>query len=148
DAELNQRIVEAGGKVFQSKDVVVFYYPRGSFKALAKQYFKYGKGRARTLLKHKKFLSVRPAVPFLATLTGLGLLATSPWQPVTPFAFGGYALGTLVEAIRVGRKAGLAAIPIVWAIFPVLHASHGTGFAVGLVEYAIKRDWPKEPERL
>jgi hypothetical protein len=26
--------------------------------------------------------------------------------------------------------------------------SHGTGFALGLVEYAIKRDWPKEPERV
>jgi glycosyltransferase involved in cell wall biosynthesis len=148
DAELNQRIVDAGGKVFQSRDVVVFYYPRDSFRSLAKQYFKYGKGRARTLLKHKKFLSVRPAIPFLATLSGLGLLATSAWQPITPFAFGGYALGTLAEAIRVGRKAGAAAIPVVWAIFPVLHVSHGTGFAVGLVEYAIKRDWPAEPERL
>jgi len=156
DAELNQRIVDAGGTVYQSKDVVVFYYPRDSFRSLAKQYYKYGKGRARTLLKHRKFLSVRPAVPFLATLGGATLLATSAWQPFTPLAFGGYALGTLAEAVRVtlfrgegGENApGLAAIPIVWAIFPVLHASHGAGFAVGLVEYAIKRDWPAEAERL
>jgi succinoglycan biosynthesis protein ExoA len=148
DAELNQRIVEGGGKVFQSKDVVVHYYPRASFQALAKQYYKYGKGRARTLIKHKKFLSLRPAIPFLTVLGGAGLLATSAVQPVTPFAFGGYALATLAEAVRVGRKAGAAAIPVVWAIFPVLHVSHGTGFAVGLVEYAFKRDWPKEPEKL
>jgi glycosyltransferase involved in cell wall biosynthesis len=148
DAELNQRIIDAGGKVFQSPDVVVHYYPRDSFKSLAKQYFKYGKGRARTLLKHKKFLSVRPAIPFLATLSGAALLATSAWQPVTPFAFGGYALATLAEAVRVGRKAGPVAIPIVWAIFPVLHASHGAGFAVGLAHYALRRDWTVEPEKL
>jgi succinoglycan biosynthesis protein ExoA len=148
DAELNQRIIDAGGRVYQSRQIVVCYYPRDSFRDLAKQYFKYGKGRARTLLKHKKLLSLRPAIPFLSTLGGLGLLATSPWQPITPFAFGGYALGTLVEAIRVGRKAGAAAIPLVWAIFPVLHVSHGAGFAVGLVTYTFRRDWRAEPERL
>ena len=27
DAELNQRIIEAGGKVYLSKDMVSFYYP-------------------------------------------------------------------------------------------------------------------------
>ncbi len=148
DAELNQRIIDRGGKVFQSRDVVVHYYPRASFKALSLQYYKYGKGRARTLLKHRKFLSLRPAIPFLTVLGGAGLLVTSPVQPVTPFAFGGYALATLAEAVRVGRKAGAAAIPIVWAIFPVLHVSHGAGFAVGLAQYALRRDWPKEPERL
>ena len=46
------------------------------------------------------------------------------------------------------RRAGLAAVPIVWAIFPVLHASHGAGFAVGLVSYALKPDWSTEPEPL
>ncbi len=148
DAELNQRIIEAGGKVYQSKDVVAHYYPRASFAALAKQYYKYGKGRARTLLKHRKFLSLRPAIPFVGLLGSTGLLATSHLQPLTPFAFGGYAIATLAEAIRVGRKAGALAVPIVWGIFPVLHVSHGTGFAVGLVEYAIKRDWPREAEKL
>lgn len=29
-----------------------------------------------------------------------------------------------VDAIRVGRKARLTAIPVVWAIFPALHFSH------------------------
>src|SRR3712207_7058136 len=32
DAELNQRIIEAGGTVYLSRDVVAFYYPRSSFK--------------------------------------------------------------------------------------------------------------------
>ena len=148
DAELNQRIIASGGKVYQSKDVVVHYYPRDSFRTLAKQYYKYGKGRARTLIKHGKFLSVRPAIPFLTTLGGAALLVTSHLQPLTPFAFGLYGAATAAEAVRVGRKAGVLAIPIVWGIFPVLHVSHGAGFAVGLVHYALKRDWPREPERL
>jgi glycosyltransferase involved in cell wall biosynthesis len=147
DAELNQRILAAGGKVFLSRDVVVHYYPRGSFESLARQYFKYGRGRARTLLKLRRFLSVRPAIPFLLVCGGAAMLATSAVQPFTPLAFGGYAAATLIEAVRVGSKAGVATIPVVWAIFPVLHVSHGLGFAAGLARYGLRPDWD-EPEKL
>lgn len=148
DAELNQRIIEGGGKVYLSKDIVVHYFPRGSFRALAKQYFKYGQGRARTLLKRGKFLSLRPAIPFLMTLSGAAMILTSPFQPFTPLAFAAYALGTGAEAVRVGRKLGPLGVPLVWAMFPVVHVSHGIGFAVGLVKYKLFPDWPREPERL
>lgn len=147
DAELNQRIQAAGGKVFLSRDVVVHYFPRGSFRALAKQYYRYGKGRARTLLKHGRFLSIRPAVPFLTVAGAAALIAVPPLHPVAPFAFGAYALATGAEAIRVGRKEGLRAIPVVWAIFPVLHLSHGIGFAVGLARFTLSPDWAT-PEKL
>jgi cellulose synthase/poly-beta-1,6-N-acetylglucosamine synthase-like glycosyltransferase len=148
DAELNQRLIDAGGRVFLSRDIVVHYYPRTSLAALGRQYFKYGQGRARTLLKHGKLLTLRPALPFLMTVAGVALVLTSGMQPLTPVAFGAYALATGAEAVRVGRKAVPGAIPIVWAIFPVLHVSHGMGFAAGLVRYALDRDWPKEAERL
>jgi hypothetical protein len=147
DAEINQRIRAAGGRVFMSRDIVVHYYPRESFGALARQYFRYGHGRARTLLKHGKFLSLRPALPFFWLVGETALLATSPWHSIASWTFGAYALATGAEAVRVGAREGLAAIPVVWAIFPVLHASHGAGFAAGLVRYAFRRDW-SEDERL
>jgi hypothetical protein len=28
-------------------------------------------------------------------------------------------------------------------MFPVLHASHGAGFASGLVKYGLRPDWPR-----
>jgi glycosyltransferase involved in cell wall biosynthesis len=147
DAELNQRILAAGGKVYLSRDIVVHYYPRASFAALAKQYFRYGRGRARTLLKHRVLPSVRPVLPAAMVATGAALLATSLVQPFTPFVFGAFAALTGVEAIRVGRKAGWAHIPTVWAIFPVLYAAHGVGFSAGLVRYLRRPDW-SETERL
>jgi succinoglycan biosynthesis protein ExoA len=147
DAEINQRINESGGKVFLSREVVVHYYPRDSFKGLAKQYFKYGQGRARTLLKHGGFPSLRPAIPFFMVVGEGLLLLTSPLHPFAQWSLGGYALMTGVEAVRVGRRAGLGAIPAVWAIFPVLHVSHGVGFASGLVKYKLAPDW-STPEKL
>jgi succinoglycan biosynthesis protein ExoA len=147
DAEFNQRIHDAGGKVYLSRRIVVHYYPRESMGALFKQYFRYGKGRARTLLKHGTFLTVRPALPFALVVGGAALLLTSRWHSLSRWAFGGYALATLAEAVRVGRKASLSSIPVVWAIFPVLHVAHGTGFAAGLVHYALHPDW-QDVERL
>ena len=147
DAELNQRILEAGGKIYLSKEIVAHYYPRDSFRGLAQQYFKYGKGRARTLVKHRTFPTPRPAIPFLMVAAGVTVLLAPPLQLLAPLYFGAYGLLTSVEALRVGRKAGIAAIPAVWAVFPVIHVAHGTGFAAGLVKFLRNPDWT-EPERL
>ncbi len=141
DAELNQRLISSGGKVFLSKDVEVYYYPRDSFEKLAKQYYKYGRGRARTLLKLGRFLGVRPMIPFFMVVGGAAMVLLPPLWPVAPAAAATYALMTGAEAVRVGRKAGLSAIPVVWAIFPVLHVSHGVGFASGLWRYLREPDW-------
>lgn len=146
DAELNQRIIEGGGRIYLSRDIVAYYYPRDSYRGLAKQYFKYGKGRARTLLKHRGLPSVRPLIPFFMVSGAAALLATRR-NPLTPLAFGAYLLGTGAEAVRVGRKAGWWAVPVVWTIFPVLHVAHGLGMGYGLVHYLRRPDWD-EPDRL
>jgi succinoglycan biosynthesis protein ExoA len=140
DAELNQRILEAGGRIYVSRRIVVHYLPRDSFSGLARQYFKYGKGRARTFLKHRGLPTVRPMVPFFMVVGGATLIAT--WNPLTPVVFGLYAAANVIEAVRVSR--GLAMVPVVAAIFPVLHVAHGVGFGVGLVHYALSPDWPRE----
>jgi succinoglycan biosynthesis protein ExoA len=142
DAELQQRILQAGGKVYLSKDVVVHYYPRKSFRLLAKQYFKYGDGRARTLLMHGRFPVLRPLVPFAFVVAGATVIVVPPLQALAPLFFGTYAAVTGLEALRVGSKVGLWAVPVVWAIFPTMHLAHGIGMLQGLVKYTIA---PKPP---
>jgi cellulose synthase/poly-beta-1,6-N-acetylglucosamine synthase-like glycosyltransferase len=140
DAELNQRIRLAGGTVYLSRAIVVHYYPRDSFGALARQYFRYGRGRARTLLKHGKLLSLRPVLPAMLVAGGVALLATAPFQPFTLPVFGAFAALTGLEAVRVGRGAGAPALTV-WAIFPLLYAAHGIGFTAGLVHHLRHPDW-------
>jgi len=141
DAELNQRLIASGGKVYLSKEIEVYYYPRDSFRTLAKQYFKYGRGRARTLLKHGHFLGIRPMIPFLMVVGGTAMVLLPPLWPFAPLAAASYLLATGAEAVRVGRRAGLRSVPTVWGIFPVLHVSHGVGFASGLLQYLREPDW-------
>lgn len=148
DAELNQRILEAGGHVYLSRDIVVHYFPRDSLTTLAKQYFRYGRGRARTLLKLGKFSNIRPALPFVMVAGETLLLAVPPLWPVAAGSLAAYALATGVEAIRVGGRLGGAGVGTVWSIFPVLHVSHGLGFAAGLLQYLRSPDWAAEPERI
>ncbi len=129
-----------------SDDIVSHYRPRNSWRGLGRQYYEYGRGQARTLVKHRHLPSVRPTLPFLGLVGEALLLAVAPLQ-LGGLSLAAYALATGAEAVRVGRSEGVAAIPVVWAIFPVLHGCHGAGFAVGLVTYAVRPDW-SETERL
>lgn len=144
DAELNQRIHAAGGRVYLSQKIVVHYYPRDSYRGLAKQYFKYGQGRARTILKHGGLPSVRPMLPFFVVVGGATLAVTSPLHPFFLPALALYATGSAVEAVRVAQKTGnLHLAPVVATIFPVIHVSHGLGFGAGLLKYLLAPDWEK-----
>ena len=141
DAELNQRLIGAGGKIFLSRELVVHYTPRGTLAALARQYYRYGRGRARTLVKHRGFLSIRPALPFLALASGLALVVALPWTNAAFFALALAAFGVVVEALRVGSSGGAARVATICAIFPTLVLSHGAGFATGLIRYLLRPDW-------
>jgi cellulose synthase/poly-beta-1,6-N-acetylglucosamine synthase-like glycosyltransferase len=154
DAELNQRIIKAGGRIYLSRSIVVHYYPRSSLGALVRQYFSYGVGRARTLAKHGSFLSLRPLIPFF-TVSGLTLLASvSLLVPrVLPLFLAAmllYACAVAVGAVLAARHHG--ATGLVWilmVIFPAMHVAHGLGFGVGLVRHGwALHQARREPERL
>ncbi|APR76277.1 Succinoglycan biosynthesis protein exoA [Minicystis rosea] len=150
DAELNQRIIEAGGTVYLSRDIVSFYYPRASLRALAKQYFAYGSGRARTLLRRRRMLSPRPLVPFAAVTTFALLAVLSLFTPMArallALALGAYTGVVLAEAVRVARRTEMAVLPRLLVIFPTMHMTHGLGVWVGL--YRWTGTTLPEPERL
>jgi glycosyltransferase involved in cell wall biosynthesis len=132
DAELNQRILSGGGKIYLSREIVVHYYPRDSFSGLARQYYRYGLGRARTLRKHGKLPTVRPVLPFLLTV-GLGSVILIPvLHPVALPILSGYFGLTGVEATRVAWDLGPMSVMRAWGMFPAIHFAHGLGFAHGL----------------
>ena len=147
DAELFQRILNAGGRVYLSREVVVYYYPRRNLRLLARQYFKYGDGRARTLLLHRGLPVIRPVIPCICVVCAIVLLSVPVLRPLLSWVVAVYALLTLTEAVRVSLRVNWWAIPIVWVIFPVMQVSHGLGMLQGLVKYTL---WPKPPliERL
>ncbi len=143
DAEINQRILQAGGRIYLSRDIECYYYPRDSLAGLASQYYRYGQGRARTLLKHGRFVRLRPALPFLALLTGIAVTAIRPRVAAVLAVL--YAAAALVEAARVAPRFE-APVPTTWLAFPIMHVSHGLGFGVGLVRFRLRPNWTRTPQ--
>jgi hypothetical protein len=154
DAELNQRIIEAGLGVYLSREVVSFYFPRASLRALFAQYYAYGQGRARTLLRRRRLLSPRPLVPF-ATVTsfavmGILALAVPGARPLLLAAALAYAALVVAESARVARRASASreVLPLLPLIFPTMHAAHGLGVWAGLARNAGRGIARATPERL
>lgn len=152
DAELCQRIIERGGRVYQCRHVINHYYPRKSLGALFLQYFAYGVGRARTLCRHGRLLSPRPMVPFLALMTFSMLAAIALFEPKLIPALVVfvtlYVLVIVAEAIRAAFRTNVRLFLRIALIFPAMHFAHALGFALGLIRFTGRVAREEEPERL
>lgn len=74
DWELNFRLRERGGLVYFNPRLEVTYRPRPNIRALAKQYFEYGRWRREVARSHKRTINARylaPPITLLGTLVGL-----------------------------------------------------------------------------
>lgn len=65
DAELDHRLGLAGGKIWLEPSASLIYQPRGTPGRLLRQYWNYGRGRARTVAKHGLKLKLRQAAPLV-----------------------------------------------------------------------------------
>lgn len=98
DAELDLRLTQAGGRIWMQADLAVGYYPRATPGALFRQYFLYGRGRARTVRLHRTRLKLRQAAPLaVAPAVGVALLSAA-LAPLNGLA----ALGMVPAAVWAG----------------------------------------------
>lgn len=84
DFELDHRLRVAGGRIFMLQDGLIGYFPRSTPIALARQYFRHGQGRARTILKHRLRPKVRQLLPVIIFVGSLISVPASLIFP--PFA--------------------------------------------------------------
>jgi succinoglycan biosynthesis protein ExoA len=131
DAELNLRLRRAGFTVWFDPTMEVAYRPRSSVRALASQYFQYGRWRRRTGREHPGSLGVRQlaapaAVMVLAGAAGASALARDA-RPLAAVG-GGYLAVLLGGGVRAAgvRGGGPAALALA-----TMHLSWGVGFLVG-----------------
>ncbi len=82
DAELDLRLTREGAKIWLTDRTRIVYHPRRTPSALWKQYVSYGKGRARTVLKHQTPLKMRQALPLAVAPAVLGALAAPLYGPL------------------------------------------------------------------
>jgi len=139
DAELNLRIIKSGGKIYLDSSLEVEYFPRASFGELVVQYFRYGRGRCFTTLKHKKFTSWRQLAPVLLVLSLLASLLTGFWEPLVFLLWPLYILSLMAVGLfsRLGKGVSLKQRLLLAVAFFVMHISWGSGFLTGLTSWII-----------
>ena len=132
DAELDARLTGSGRRIYLNGDIAVTYFPRADLVSLARQYFRHGRGRASTLLKHRSQPRVRqllPAAVVLGVALSAALAALQPSFLLAPLI---YALACLGCGVALAMRDRDRCLLLSGAAAMVMHLSWGTGFLARL----------------
>lgn len=127
DWELNFRLRERGGTVWFDPSLIVTYRPRSTIKALAKQYFEYGRWRRAVVRSHKGSVNYRYlAAPFAVLVNAASIILGFSLSPLffTPLAL--YLLALLTGGLALGKS--LSEKIILPSVFATMHMVWGLGF--------------------
>jgi glycosyltransferase involved in cell wall biosynthesis len=127
DWELNFRLRQSGGVVYLDPRLKVTYRPRSTVKALAKQYFEYGRWRRVVSRRHQGSINYRYlAPPFTVAATSLSLIAGALFGPLFLIPALVYSVFILGASIIIGKSMGeILCLP---TILLTMHISWGLGF--------------------
>ncbi len=114
DAELNARLIAQGFRVFSDPDIRAYLVVRPTLTSFMKQYFRYGRGRLRTLYRHPHILRYRQIIPIIAVI----ILLISCW--IAPLLTIGLFLAVSLFVSLAFRfvKKGFSNLPMILQIGP------------------------------
>lgn len=135
DAEYDVRVAMAGGRIWFEPRAKVWYSSRGTPKTLARQYYRYGIGRASTILKHRLMPRPRQMLPVaasLANVTGFlgGFLYPLFWLIPVVYLIACYAI---IRKEQYGGAPSQRAYAIESASVVIMHTSWAMGFLRRLI---------------
>jgi succinoglycan biosynthesis protein ExoA len=146
DAEFDCRQRALGKRIYLDAGIRLRYLPRASLRALARQYFNYGRGRSRTVRKHPRSLRLRQFLVPAHLVASLAAMALTPWQPLAllwPVSYLALLAASGVHlAWRHRSPCGLLAAPAA----VVMHTGWACGFIAGLMAVR-ERSWDAATSR-
>jgi len=144
DAEYDRRAALAGGRAWGCAEAAVTYFPRETLPALARQYYNYGAGRARTIRRHRYWPRMRQMAPLLILVGCLGGLALTPFDARFALVPVAYAATCLLWAAAAAWRARDTWLLNAGIALMVMHLS----WAVGLIFGMLARPGPGRAARL
>jgi hypothetical protein len=140
DDELNLRLTRAGGRIWQTPRIVMFYHPRSSLRNLFLQYFQYGFWKVRVIRKHRIPASSRHLVPglFVLWLAGAPIVALSGvagrsamLMVLWLFSAGCYLAACVFASLLSAARHGWDLLLVLPVVFATYHFAYGSGFLAG-----------------
>lgn len=127
DAEFDRRLTQDGGRIWLEPLAAIGYFPRETPSALWRQYYRYGKGRARTVRRHKMPMRLRQLVPLAVPLAAL-LACLAPIHSIFGLPIASWLLVCLGAGVFVGLSAGGGWALAAGLAAAIMHASWACGF--------------------
>ena len=127
DWELNYRLRQAGGKIFFDPQLHVTYRPRSTVRALAKQYFEYGRWRRVVSRRHKGTINYRylaPPFSLVTALISIILAVTLNYLFIIPAAI--YGIFLILASLLTGK--GIIEKILLPIVLFTMQMSWGLGF--------------------
>ena len=139
DAELDTRFRAAGFKIWLAGGgEPIGYFPRPSFGALFAQYLKYGRGRARTVFKHRMRPKLRQSLPLaVAPALMLGLLA--PFNLILAVPAISWAAICASYGVLLGLRERSPCVAMSGPVAMVMHLGWSLGFLREAVKQILKQ---------
>lgn len=135
DVDLNIRLRKSGMKAYTDPRLAVFYEPRKSLSSLMKQMVRYGRGRARLMVKHPDCISAGQIAPaILVAWMATAILLEVRQVPaagrlrlllIAPIVL--YLWAVLLSSISVARRSGLGTLFRAPGIYCAIHIGLGIG---------------------
>ncbi len=136
DNAFNHRLRKHGGKILLTPAIRSFYYTRESLGELWKQYYHYGWGKIRLMVRSPDSIMARHLAPFVFVSAILinGLLgAFSPFFRLSLFlVLLSYLVALSYFVFRISARYGWRYLSVLPAAFACLHLSYGLGMYAGI----------------
>ncbi|MCB9988456.1 MAG: glycosyltransferase family 2 protein [Rhodospirillales bacterium] len=139
DAELDLRLRAAGYKIWLTGRTALNYYPRAAAGPLFRQYYKFGQGRARTVLKHRIIPKIRQLVPAVVAPAAILALLEEPLGDLAALPLIVWALICLTYGGSLAFKARDRELLAIGPALMIMHFSWSLGFWSGLLTGMLKR---------
>ena len=142
DYEYNWRMSLRGHRLVFDPSVQSIYRPRTSLKALGRQFWWYGRWKARVVRRHPKSMRLRHLVApaFVAGIVASPIIMRSAAGRRGVVALGVlYGAGVIAATTRAKPREHDASAPVLAASFPLMHISWGAGFLTSIVEDSVAR---------
>jgi succinoglycan biosynthesis protein ExoA len=137
DAEYDHRLKCCGGRIWMCGEARITYFPRTSWRSLARQYYNHGRGRARTLLLHRQVPRLRQVIPPLILVAAVAGALLSPVTPIAALIPGTYvALLLAASVVYAIGKCDMALLAVGFAA-GIMHLSWGAGFLKTVAQHAL-----------
>jgi succinoglycan biosynthesis protein ExoA len=135
DNELNDRLTRMGRKVVLSPEIRVRYYTRETLPALWQQYFRYGRGRTRYMVRAPSSIRLRHLAPlallaFLQITLLLGFFDERFWLAMLG-VLGLWLVSAVIATLRIGPARGGDALALLPLAFACQHFGYGAGQCAG-----------------